>query len=192
MYHFPYIISLNLYHKLLYRYYLPQFFLQGKLKLWVAFSRHKLRSESLQNCVLNYSVCIIPHLNLLVVVVFNFQASDLKFLSLFGEFSTLWVLVRNRASHYTSWKYQIHCLLSYSVSLTAGRLSSDLELANYTHVLDFELEINDVKNQGHQCLCQPPVPCSCWVSKAAGDIYCLSWFFDFNRIALASCCLVCF
>lgn len=74
---------------------------------------NSVRSESLQKCVLNYSVCIIPHLNLLNVVVFNFQAFDLKFLSLFGEFSTLWVLVRNRASHYTSWKYQIHCLLSY-------------------------------------------------------------------------------
>lgn len=65
-------------------------------------------------------------------------------------------------------RYIVYSLTT--VSLTAGRQSSDLELANYTDVLDFDLEINDMKNQGHQCLCLPPVSCSCRVSKASGDI----------------------
>lgn len=65
-------------------------------------------------------------------------------------------------------RYIVYSLTT--VSLSAGRQSSDLELTNYTHVLDFELEINDVKNQGHQWLCQPPVSCSCRVSKASEDI----------------------
>lgn len=47
------------------------------------------------NMFLSDSMSITLHLNLFIV--FNFQAFDLKFLSSFGEFSTLEVLVRNTA-----------------------------------------------------------------------------------------------
>lgn len=64
--------------------------LSSLLKIWTKVWITPHFCSSLLNSVILY-------LTLFLTVVFNFQASDQKFLFLFGEFSTLWVLVRNRA-----------------------------------------------------------------------------------------------
>lgn len=138
--------------------------LSSLLKIWTKVWITPHFCSSLLNSVILY-------LTLFLIVVFNFQESDQKFLFYSVNFplcESWWEA--ELSSYYTRWKYQIHHLLFFSVFLTAERQSGDLELANYTHVLDFELEISDVKKQGQQCRGQPPVFCSCWVSKASRDI----------------------
>ena len=57
-------------------------------------------------------------------------------------------------------------LFTLFFSLPYNWKTGDLAFADHTHVLDFELVTHKVKEQVQQCLGQPPVFCSCWVSKA--------------------------
>lgn len=74
-----------------------------------------------------------------VVVVFGFQASAVKLLSLFGKFSTLWVLVRGSSCFHctNNSRYSIHCL---SASPPCGRLSGPLGWATSARVQGVEWE----------------------------------------------------
>lgn len=139
----------------------------------------------------NHSLLIIPHLNLVVVFTSKHLIwNPFLYLGNFPLWESWWET--ETSSHYTSWKYRICCLHPFSVSITAGRQSGDLGLANYAHVLDFELEINNVRSKDSTAWISLLYPVPAGSARQAGTYnITLAQFYNFNSIPLVSGCLVC-